>query len=334
MEESMKLKVLWVKLAPLAVSFSFVSMANAADNLGKYTPNPSQAARVTIGVACGGLDKTNCKVVVPTISTFTTPQGVDLNPFQSRGSVHSMEALCGSDAPIGGAIVQLDSAIDVIQKKNCGPKVKQVGKPIYPYYAFLIVKKEMKEDYLREMANAAKQNGSAWRIAAGEDGSGGVTTFTNLLEHQDLWNPGGYPNAFQFVPGVSDEEALASLDNNTIDGFFILDGRTSTKVQQILQKQKYKVIDIRLDQKFYDSPLLVDKRTRQPIYSEALVKSGVFRNRYTISVDSILVMRTSDASQRTAAGKLVSNVLAESIELAFPELQKPDQLNIDPDWKR
>ena len=214
-----------------------------AESLSERRAAKDKQDVVEVEVACGKLDKENCSVVVPEINTKTVSQNVRLKPLESKGSVESVDGLCDGDVQM--AVVQADVLAVRSAKPDCAGKVVALGRPLYPYEGFMVVRDDTRENRFSDMIDRLKP-GSVLRVAAGGSGSGGELTLRNILANAPEWK-----QVVDITPDAS-ETALNKLRDNQIDAFFVMDGPQSPLLQQVrdtvdpkTKKRIFKFVDLR-----------------------------------------------------------------------------------------
>lgn len=289
--------------------------------------------KISLNVACGGLKKANCATVLPHLAQYAASQGnVQLVPIESEGSVQSTLGVCKKFVP--AAIVQFDAADAVTRdpSNGCWETIKKVGKSIYPYFGYLIVRSDFPHSSIYDMTKN-KPKDRPWKIADGVKGTGGQVTFENIIKYEKLW--AAKINTISIVEGVADRDAEWNIDNGNIDGFFIMDGRNSSRIKDLLEatdkdgKAKYKVLDVRLNDKFYGDDGPKNFHNNGALYSEGKLAGGFFRNTYTVTVDAIFIM--NGEFLRTKDGSRSARAVSDGLEKARPginsDLTVPDSWN-------
>jgi TRAP-type uncharacterized transport system substrate-binding protein len=172
------------RLTVVVSAFLLAATPVWADSLSDRRAAKEKADTVEVEVACGKLDKENCAVVVPEINTKTVSQNVRLKPLESKGSVESVDGLCDGDVQM--AVVQADVLATRSAKPDCAGKVVALGRPLYPYEGFMVVRADTREDKFGDMV-ARVAPGKVLRVAAGGSGSGGELTLRNILSTTPGW---------------------------------------------------------------------------------------------------------------------------------------------------
>jgi TRAP-type uncharacterized transport system substrate-binding protein len=262
---------------------------------------------VDIQVACGKLDKSNCAQVLPRLAEYTVPNNVNLKAIESSGSVESADGLC--EGLVDAAIGQRD-AFDLVQRK-CVGKFETVGKGIYPYFGFFVVRADASFSTFDDMLSSTPE-GKSRNVAAGKNGSGGQVTMANILK--------GYPEAKRAIAVKDYDEATAldRLKGGTLDGYFVMDGPGSDLIEKIKTsvdakgKPLYKFLDMRLGSRFYSGTLGWNKT---PLYQEVLISGGFFsHNYYTVSVDAVAIVSKSFWEDESKGGPAAVRALDSAID--------------------
>src|SRR5271166_2874312 len=257
------------RLAPIVSALVLVAAPVWADSLSERRAAKEKADMVEVEVGCGKLDKENCAVVVPEINSKTVSQNVRLKPLESKGSVESVNGLCDGDVQM--AVVQADVLAVIAAKPDCAGKVVALGRPLFPYEGFMVVRAETREDKFGDMISRLPP-GKVLRVAAGGSGSGGELTLRNILASEPGWK-----EIIDIAPDGS-ETALNKLRDRQIDAFFVMDGPQSPLLQDVREtvdpKTKsriFKFVDIRPNEKL--TAILFNGRSP---YATATIEAGWF----------------------------------------------------------
>ncbi|MFA7275508.1 MAG: hypothetical protein WC043_01755 [Pseudobdellovibrionaceae bacterium] len=202
---------------PLVMAFQPTSAASLDEMMGETGPK-----EVTVKVGCGKLDKANCASVVPALAQ-KLPTHVRLEPVESQGSSQSAIGVC--KGVIQGAVGQADAFKTVAGMPECAGRIEFVGKPLYPYYAFLAVRADRKYDSLSEMVE--KRGDKAVRISGGDKLSGGQVTLEAIRQSNT-----GFRNAIS-AEVAGGQTAIDKVVDGTLDGFFVMDGPESEMVKKL-----------------------------------------------------------------------------------------------------
>ena len=302
------------------VSLLLLAAAPAgADSLSERRAAKDKAETIEVEVACGKLDKENCAVVVPEINSKTVSQNVRLKPLESKGSVESVKGLCDGDVQM--AVVQADVLAVIAAKPDCAGKVVALGRPLFPYQGFMVVRAETREGKFGDMIDRLAP-GAVLRVAAGGSGSGGELTLRNILANAPEWK-----QLVDILPDGS-ETALNKLRDRQIDAFFVMDGPHSPLLQDVRDtvdpKTKncvFKFVDIRPNEKLTAIPF-----NGRSLYSTATLESGWFSALKSIETPAVLAVR-DDFYQRYPA---VANKIRQASEDALPAIAA--RAGARPDW--
>jgi TRAP-type uncharacterized transport system substrate-binding protein len=290
-----------------------------ADSLSERRAAKEKTETVEVEVACGKLDKENCAVVVPEINAKTVSQNVRLKPLESKGSVESVDGLCDGDVQM--AVVQADVLAIRSAKPDCAGKVVALGRPLYPYEGFMVVRAETREGKFGDMVNHLAP-GAVLRVAAGGSGSGGELTLRNILVNAPEWK-----QLVDVAPDGSDT-ALNKLRDRQIDAFFVMDGPQSPLLQEVREtidpktKQRiFKFVDMRPDDKL--TAIAFNGRS---LYATATLESGWFSALKSIATPAVIAIRDDFYRNEPAlAGKI-----RQGAEDAVPAIAA--RAGARPDW--
>ena len=261
-----------------------------AQSLDQLMPQ-SQTQQVTVNVACGDLQKSNCAQVLPHIAQYSAPQGVSINPISSKGSVQSAYAVCKNIVPF--AVGQNDAFASVAEQTQCAATYQVIGQPLYPYYGYLIVLNSNKASSLDDLVNN-EPSGKSVSIAVGKFGSGGQITFSNMLLTNSSYK--------QSISEVDQDwtSALGSIEDGNIDGYFVMDSPGSPLIASIkgmVDKNKqpiFKFLDVRPGNAFY---ALTDWNGK-PMYQKVVISENcwVCSATKTVSTNAVLIVNSQWAN--------------------------------------
>jgi TRAP-type uncharacterized transport system substrate-binding protein len=290
-------------LLPLLLA-SAANGQSLAERLAQQHP---AAVSVTIRVAAGVKTKGNYSQIVPIIAQQLSDSGITVVPDESTGSFMSATGVClGLDE---AAIVQRDAASERAHTSDrnaasCTGKYVSLGKPLYPYYGFWVVRANSPYSRVSGQIGAVRA-GQVLNVAAGEDGSGGQITLRNLLSSDPRWRSA--------VHATNDggTAALRMLRDHNIDAFFLMDDRSSEMIEQEIKAQVderrrpiFKFLSINPAGKFFEDVDWTGKKMYQP---EKLT-SGWFSKVNTISVDAVFIVNKGwwrhDSASRAAVDQL------------------------------
>ncbi len=303
------------------MAFLVAGTQAGAESLYERRAAQEKVETVEVEVACGKLDKENCAIVVPEISSKTVSQGVRLKPIESKGSVESLNGLCDGDVQV--AVVQLDVVAARVGKPDCTGKVVTLGPPLYPYEGFLVVRADVRENKFSDMVNDLK-SGSVLRVAAGGSGSGGELTLRNMLASAPEWK--------QIIEIQADGSATAlnKLRDRELDAFFVMDGPQSPLLQEVREtvdpksKQRlFKFVDLRPSDK-----LLAMQFNNRRLYAMATLESGWFSAIKSISTPAVIAIRDDYYKSQPA----VAAKIRQAAEDALPAIAV--RAGARPDWRQ
>ncbi len=305
----------------MVAALLFLSAPAWAESLSERRAAKEKAEVTEVEVACGKLDKENCAVVVPEINSKTVSQNVRLKPLESKGSVESVDGLCDGDVQM--AVVQADVLAMRSAKPDCAGKIVVLGKPLYPYQGFMVVRDEQREARFAEMIDRLKP-GAILRVAAGGPGSGGELTLRNILSNAPEWK-----QVVDIAPDGS-ETALNKLRDRLIDAFFVMDGPQSPLLQDVRDtvdpksKQRiFKFVDLRPSDKLLAIPF-----NGRSLYATATLESGWFSSIKSISTPAVLALRDDFYRSYPA----VASKIRQAAEDALPSIAA--RAGAKPDWAK
>jgi TRAP-type uncharacterized transport system substrate-binding protein len=293
----------------------------AAESLSERRAAKDKAETIEIEIACGKLDKENCAIVAPEISSKTAAAGVRLKLLESRGSVESVNGLCDGDVQI--AVAQADVVAARAGKPDCAGKVALLGAPLYPYEGFMVVRSETRESKFSDLIGNLK-SGAVLRIAAGGSGSGGELTLRNVLASEPEWK------LLVDIHPDGSATALNKLRDHQIDAFFVMDGPHSPLLQEVREtvdpktKQRvFKFVDFRPGERI--SGMRFNGRG---LYATATLESGWFSAIRSISTPAVIAIREDFYRTRPA----VAAKIRQAAEDASPAIAA--RAGARPDWRQ
>ena len=300
MKPSFALAATFLLLAPSAM---------AQGTLGERMrqQQPGGGAPVTVQVACGRLDKSNCGQVIPRLMEHVGAN-VALKPVESEGSLESTTGVC--EGVVEVALAQRDSVNQRV-RRDCVGKVDVVGRPLYPYYGYLVAAAGNRADSIEELVRNVGQ-GQTVRIAAGSETSGGQTTMQAMLDANPAWK-----RAIT-VSNYSQDSALQRITSGSVDAFFVMDSPHSELLDRIRtavdarNKPTFKFLDVRPGSGFYG---LKDWRN-QFLYQEVVLEGGLFSSTKTVSTDAVLIMNNAFRENRQLGGPRAAEALDTAADRA------------------
>lgn len=292
-----------------------------AESLSERLAKASGAvALAPVEVACGRLDKANCAQVLPRVAEQAMQAGLSLRPAESQGSVESAQGVCQGLVP--AAIVQRDAADAQARKPECMGRFDVVGKPVYPYYGFLVVAASRPEGGLQEMVANTPQ-GKNLKISAGGAGSGGQVTMDYMLRANAAWK------RVITLAGASADTALVLVKDGALDGLFVMEAPNSPLLETIRTavdakgKALFKFVDIRPGDAFYG----IKDWGGRPMFQQQTLVSGWFGDTKVPSVDAVFIADNAFREDRAKGGPQSVAKLSEAIDRAqaavFAETNTP-----------
>jgi TRAP-type uncharacterized transport system substrate-binding protein len=284
-----------------------VTAANAQSLSERLAQRQPQGGEIKVHVAAGVKTKGNYSQIVPIIADNLSGSNVSIIPDESTGSFMSATGVClGLDE---AAIVQRDAASERAHTPdryaaNCTGKYVSLGRPLYPYYGFWVVRADSPFNRVSGQIDNVRE-GQSLTVAAGEEGSGGQITLRHLLASDPRWHTA--------VHATTDggEAALRLLRDKNIDAFFLMDDRSSSMIEQSIKgevdshgRPVFKFLAINAPAKFFAETDWTNKKMYQP---ENLT-NGWFGGVKTISVDAVFIVSRAwwrkDAATRSAVEQI------------------------------
>lgn len=267
------------------------------------------AAHVEVQIACGKLDKSNCAQVLPRIAEQSASSNVGLKAVESEGSYESATGVCLG--LVEGAIVQRDAADLRARQADCAGKIENVGKPLYPYYGFLILSANAPYDTLDRLVSHTPE-GKTLNIAVGAEGSGGAVTMGYILRSEPTWKRVVTTREYGL------ETALQRIKDGSLDGFFVMDAPGSPLIDQISSEKDakgnlvFQFGDVRPGSSFYG----MKDWSGRPMFQEAVVTPGLFQSTKSVSVDAVMIVANAFREDRAKNGPKAVEALASAIDRA------------------
>jgi TRAP-type uncharacterized transport system substrate-binding protein len=278
-------------------------------SLSQRLNSGANAVKLSMEVACGKLEKSNCNQVLPRIAEQSMQTGLSLSPVESEGSMESASGVCAGAVP--AAIVQRDAADLRRRNADCVGRYEPVGKALYPYYGYLVAAAASRYDSLSALIEDTPQ-GKVRNVAAGAVGSGGQVTLGYMLRTNPEWK------RTVSIANYSLDTALQRITDGSVDAFFVMDGPGSDLIDQIRVavdakgKPLYKFLDVRPGKQFYASR---DWSGRN-LYQEVVLEGGFFHSTKTVSVDALMIVSNEFRENRAKNGPRAVGLLAEAIDRA------------------
>ena len=290
----------------LGAAMSLTIGAHGQVRPGAPAIGPLDYAPVTLQVACGELFKVPCAKVLPKIAARTAPAGLDLRPMESGGALDTAAAVCQGQA--AAAIVPRDVAAQIARQPSCLNRYDVVGRPLYPYYALLVVRADASFRSLDDPASDFHR----WRIATGAEGSGGQIAFGFLLGSSPLWQ--------RDVAVTADDAATAlqRIADGSIDGFFTVETLDSDLVDRVRLtsdtrgKPLYRFVDIRPGKDFSR----IGDGAGHCVYRMTALDFGGRSPVTTVSEDAVMLLGRGFRDAHARSGPRAADALASAIDAA------------------
>ncbi len=219
-----------------------VFAAVIGSSAGALAQGSAGYAPIVLQVACGGEARPACVKVVPMIASRTVQAGINLKPSGSGLALDTAAAVCEGEA--AAAVVQRDALALIARQPSCTGRYDVIGRPLYPWYAFLVVKTGAPFRELGDMAGKRL-------VVTGSPGSGGQIALSFLLRSDPALQK-------SVAVAMGDPDiALARVANGSADGFFALDTLDSDLIDRVRMtvdahgKPFYSFIDIRPQPEFF-----------------------------------------------------------------------------------
>jgi TRAP-type uncharacterized transport system substrate-binding protein len=317
-----------MRLTPIALFAMLAATTAQAQSLSeRLAQRHPAAAETTVHVAAGVKTKGNYAQIVPILEQQLSGTDVTVVPDESTGSFMSATGVClGLDE---AAIVQRDAASERAHTSDtnaasCTGKYVSLGKPLYPYYGFWVVRAD--SPYGRVGGQISHvPTGQVLNVAAGEEGSGGQITLRNLLAADPRWQSAVHPT------NDGGTAALRMLRDKNIDAFFLMDDRSSTMIEQSIKAQVdergrpiFKFLEINPGRKFFAMTDWTGKKMYQPV---ALTK-GWFGSVKTVSVDAVFIVNKA-WWRKDAATRAAVEALGKAIDTAASAIRAATQTPAD-----
>jgi hypothetical protein len=297
----------WLPMLMLGVVIGLTSASVAQPNQDAQTGDRTGYAPIVLQVACGGLAKPACVKVVPRIAARTSQAGIVLKSSGSGLALDTAAAVCDGEA--AAAVVQRDALALIARQPSCTGRYDVVGKPLYPWYAFLVVKAGAP---FRELGDMAQKR----LVVTGSPGSSGQIALGFLLRSD--------PNLQRSV-GVSmgdPEIALTQVATGAADGFFMLDTLDSSLIDRIRLtadahgKPFYAFIDIRPPPDFFR----IGDGAGHCLFRLTALDFGGSAPVTTISEDTVMILSRASRDAHAKGGPQVADALASAIDAVEPAI--------------
>jgi hypothetical protein len=263
-------------------------------------------APIVLPVACGGVSNVSCAEVLPRLAVRAAQSGVALKPAAGGIPSDAVTAVCFGQA--AAAIVQHDAIPLIGRQQPCLGHFDLVGRPLYPYYAFLIVRADSPFRELDELAGNKRRR----VIMAGAEGTGGQITLGFLLRS----NP-TLQRSINVAMG-DPEVGLLRVADGTIDGFFAVEPLNSDMIDHVRRRidahgvPLYTFLDIRPQPEFFR----IGDGSGHCIYRLTALDFGGAEPVTTVSLDAVMLIGRSYHDAHARGGPGVAETLASAIDAA------------------
>jgi hypothetical protein len=292
---------------PLIVVFALTPVAHGQV---ASIERPADFAPLTIHVACGELFNSPCVKVLPKLAARTVQAGLILNPVETGAALDTAAVVCAGQ--VGAAIVQRDAMAKLGQQPSCLGRYELVGRSLFPWYAFLVVRADAPFRQLDDIG----RDGRRGIIAAGAEGSGGQVTLA-FLAHDN-------PAALRSISVTHDafEPALQQIADGAIDGFFAMETLDSALLDQVRMRRDargkplFTFIDVRPGQ---DLPRSGGGLGRC-LYRLTALDFGGPAPFTTLSTDAVMVIGRTVRDAHARGGPRALDALVAAIDAARPAI--------------
>jgi hypothetical protein len=264
-------------------------------------------APLTLQVACGGFAKPACVKVVPRIASRTVQAGINLKPLGSGLALDTAAAVCEGEA--AAAVVQRDALALIARQPSCSGRYDVVGRPLYPWYAFLVVKAGAPFRELSDMAGKRL-------VVAGSPGSSGQIALRFMLQSDPALQ-----KSVTISMGDSDI-ALGWVANGLADGLFALDTLDSDLIDRVRVKVDghgaplYAFIDIRPPPEFF----LIGDGAGHCLYRLTALDFGRSVPVTTVSEDAVMILARASRDAHAKGGPRAPDALSAAIDAVEPAI--------------
>jgi hypothetical protein len=291
------IRSLWI----LALALLWFASAWAQGPPNEPPRDRSDYAPIVLQVACGGIAKPACTKVLPRIAARTKTAGVELRPLGSGLALDTAAAVCEGQA--AAAIVQRDAVALIARQPACVGRYDVVGRPLYPWYAFLVVKAGAPYHALDDMAGRRI-------MVTGEGGSSGQIALGFLLRSDPALQR-------SVVVSMGDPDvALARVAGGSADGFFALDTLDSDMINRVRLKADarggplFAFIDIRPGPEFFRA----GDGGGHCLFRLTALDFGGAVPVTTVSEDAVMLLGRASRDVHAKGGPRASDALASAID--------------------
>lgn len=213
--------------------------------------------------------------------------------------------MCEGEA--AAAVVQRDALALIMRLPSCTGRYDIVGQPLYPWYAFLVVKAGAPFQEFGDMAGKRL-------VVTGSPGSSGQIALGFLLRSDPVLQR-------SVAVSMGDPDiALAQVANGSAAGFFVLDTMNSDLIERIRQtvdahrKPLYAFIDIRPGPEFFH----IGDGAGHCLYRLTALDFGGAAPVTTFSEDAVMILARASRDAHAKGGPRASDALAAALDAVEP----------------
>jgi hypothetical protein len=304
------------------------TMGSASGAQGQGSPTGSLTgngrpdyAPIVLHVACGEVFDAPCAKVLPRIAARTARAGLELQPVESGLALDTAAAVC--QGQVAAAIVPRDVIALLGNQPACKGRYDVVDRPLYPYYAFLVVRADGPYRRLDDLARERRPR----VIAAGTPGSGGQVTMALLRQA----NP-----ALQRAISLTNDDAetaLARIAEGSLDAFFSVEALGGVLIDRIRTrtdaagKPLYAFIDVNPGADFWRD----GDGGGHCLYRLAALDFGGPAPVTTVSVDAVMVLGRAFRDVHARGGPSAPDALGAAIDASHAAILA--DMKSRPDWR-
>ena len=279
--------------------------ALAQDHQSRAATMTSDYAPITLHVACGEVFDAACAKVLPSIAARTAPTGIDLKPAESGGALDPIALVCQDQ--VAAAIVPADALAERARQPACLGRFDVVGHPLYPLYAFLVVRAGRAGPFARR---PRRRPGGARRSPPARMGPARASRWMRCC---DPIRPG---NERSPSPTMTPTTAPPRIADGSIDGFFAVESLGDVLLDQLRLSTNargeplYRFVDIRPGPEFF--------RARDAdghcLYRSTALDFGGAAPVTTVSVDAVMILGRGYRQAHARGGPFAPDALASAID--------------------
>ena len=258
---------------------------------------------LVLGVGCGPLKGMLCRAVVPRIGARSERMGVVTRAMPTANVTEAADAVC--DGKLAAAIVPRDAV-----PRTCGDRAEIVGRPLFPYYAILLVKAGEPFRHLDDLAEGKTHPVLA---APGDPALLDLLRVNPMLrDHLDIADGAGEDGLREVASGAASALLTLTSLENTLIGF---------------SGHGFTLIDIHPPGAF----LALADASGHCLYRAVALDFGGGTPVTTISTDAVLLVGHGVRNAHAKGGPPAGDALAAAIEdVRVPILA---DTHSPPDWR-